>query len=153
MSESMNGADSLEERVENELRHALGPTRALRDQLAAERDGVYEQVKRLDSVIRRLDRVLNAAEQPQPKPKATKPKSGRAFNVSEQVRMSVLNALREAGKPLTRNEIADRIGRSETTVGSALIALRETESVRLAGRGNRVGRGIAPQLFALMDGR
>lgn len=155
MSESMNGADSLEAAVEAELREALGPTKALRDQLAAERDDVLARVRTLDSVIRRLDAVLRAAEpKPGPRPKA-KPKTASAGPVSGEMRLSVLNALREAGKPLTRNEIAERIGRSATSVGSALATLRVTEEVRLAGRVSKgQGRkGILPQLYGLMEGK
>lgn len=115
----------------------------------AEVERFVDESRDREKRIRRAVAVLEGTTQTAPAKAKPKPK-GAAGRVSEANIAKVLAALREAGQPLTRLQLAERSGVVSSGVGYALVALRERELVRKAGKDMSATSPRKPDVYAPM---
>ncbi len=131
------------------------------DRLRAEREPLKQRLDEIDADVKRLERMLLIArpelrEQAGTPPPQAKSKAKNRVRVSQMTLDRVIEYM-DTHDPrpyrgFNRDDIAEGIGQSNSSVAYALKELREQERVRLVGKQPRKEgqKGIAPLLYAVM---
>lgn len=143
----VNGSGQVGDRLIGEL---LAPLRQRELELLAERDAMLQLVSGMDAELRRVRRVLKAADDEPGKP-GPKRKGGPSTLSQERLDV-VVAAIREhagADDAFTSNDVVEWTSLPKDRVTVALRMLREQELVRLLGRSTlKPGqRGLAPYAY------
>jgi|SRR6516162_1345683 hypothetical protein len=145
----MNANGNGRGETEDMLRDLTAPLRAHVEQLRAQKRELAESTMALDAEIKRIDRVLKAAEPEARKPKPTKKK------VAEDKVVAVWRVLENdhKGEEFTSAQVAEWTGISEGSVKLAISTLRDREMVRLTGRADPIPgkKGLTPYTYRLMS--
>jgi hypothetical protein len=144
------GSNGTSRETADLLTDLTAPLRAHADQLRAQRTELATSVTEIDVELRRIDRVLKAAEPEKPaklkppKKKVAEDKVTRVWNVLEN---------EHKGEEFTSAMVAEWTGISESSVKLAISTLRDREFVRLTGRADPEPgkKGLTPYKYRLMS--
>jgi DNA-binding transcriptional ArsR family regulator len=155
MTAETNGPAPDPSEVDAAIAGILEPLRAKRDELTRDREVWAAGLKALDTEIRKVERIIKAAED---KPAAKTPTGTRPSKVSDKRMETILEAIRNnAAKtenaPFTIGDVAAWGGITPSAAGEALRRLRREELVRLIGRQpKRKGHmGLTAYEYRLME--
>lgn len=140
--------DRIRREAEEQLGELLAPLRARRAQLEAE-------LKDLSSEEEEILAVAGALHVKAPKAPAKKSGKSQTHLPSQKVQDDIYAVMAKSGMAdMTKDDVRDATGLSESTVMAALRELRLAERIRLTGSRKREGDtrtgGRAPATYAVM---